>query len=100
MIASRWRVRSRASRRTVRLLLNGSYRAVGNDPNVFVYRREGGSQAVIIALNMSGETRIVDLGGSKQLRVVMSNIASRASKVVGVCVQLVPFEAVALEASR
>ena len=87
-------------RRSSPALLHGSYRAIGNDPNVFVYRRESGGQAVTVALNMSGETRMVELGGAQRLTIAMSNVASRTSNVVGPRLQLQPFEAVALEVSR
>jgi alpha-glucosidase len=89
-------------RRSSPALLGGTYKAIGNDPNVFAYRREGGGQVMIVALNMSGETRTFDLGREAPggLEVVLSNLVSHGSNVAGSRVQLQPFEAVVLEASH
>ncbi len=84
-------------RRTFPALLYGKYQAIGNDPNVFVYRRDSEDRSMIVALNMSGAAQTVDLGSAARLKVILSNIPSRVLGSVGTHLQLQPFEAVALE---
>ncbi len=87
-------------RRASPALLEGSYRAIGKDPNVFVFRREHEGQAMIVALNMSGAPRTVDLGGKQRLRCVLSSAMSGGTEIGNGRVALAPFEAVVLEVSR
>lgn len=87
-------------RRSSPALLEGSYKAIGKDPNVFVYRREHQGQTMIVALNMSGGPRTVDLGAKQKLRCVLSSGASGGVEIGNGRVPLAPFEAVVLEVSR
>jgi alpha-glucosidase len=89
--------RAARMRRGSPALLEGTYEAVGADPDVFVYRRAAGAQTVVVALNMSGAAKTVDLRGPGGLKALLSNIASGGPKVRGMRVELRPFEAVALE---
>lgn len=90
-------------RRQSPALLDGSYASVGNDPHLFVYRRQSPRQTMLIALNMSAESRSLQLdkealGEAKGLRVVLSNRASSERTVVKGSLRLMPFEAVIVEA--
>jgi alpha-glucosidase len=86
-------------RRSSPAILSGDYRGIGKDPNVFVYRRTGGGQEMIIALNMSGDRQAVELDSGSRLRVVLSSLP-RGSVVQNARLQLEPFEAVVLERPR
>jgi alpha-glucosidase len=96
-------------RRLIRLrrgspaLLDGDYMSVGTDPHVFAYRRRASNQVMLVALNMSGEGRELQLdksipGGAKSLRVVLSNKAASERQPIRDTIRLAPFEAVILEA--
>jgi alpha-glucosidase len=99
--------RAIALRRASPALLDGSYTAIGNDPHVFAYRRRTPDQTMIIALNMSGEARLLDLDASDVggqdvvLREVISNqrAVPKSAPLIG-HVTLGPYEAAAFEAVR
>lgn len=87
-------------RRSSPALLDGTYSAIGNDPNVFVYRRSAPGQTMVIALNMSDAPRELllgpkDLGGSgRGLRLALSSHGSNAGRpITAGRVTLAPFEA-------
>ncbi len=89
-------------RRQSPALLEGDYTAIGEDPNVFAYRRQQGSQAIIVALNMSGEPQTWrlnagDLGGASRLKVAIGNSRARGTTVDPAQIALAPYEALALE---
>jgi alpha-glucosidase len=84
-------------RRSSRAILFGRYESIGRDPNVFIYRRVDGSQEMIVALNMSGEPRTIDLGRTDRLKIVLSSLRRPATG--GTRLQLAPFEAVAFRVS-
>jgi len=42
-------------------LRDGAYESVGDDEHVFAYLRKSGDSTVLVALNMSGQARTVDL---------------------------------------
>jgi alpha-glucosidase len=89
-------------RRKSSALLDGDYQAIGNDLNVFAYRRQDKKQTMIIALNMSGESQTIRLDGDglagiSTLKVVLSNINSRSVTVEAKRLTLAPYEAVVLE---
>jgi alpha-glucosidase len=52
-----------ALRKSEPALRDGSYESIGEDKNVFAFVRRSGS-AVVVALNMSGQTQSVDLSGN------------------------------------
>jgi alpha-glucosidase len=92
-------------RRRSPALLDGDYASIGNDPHVFAYRRRSPSQTMLIALNMSSESRSLRLDESiargrarPQLRVIFSNRAASEQQEVQERLQLAPFEAVIVEA--
>jgi alpha-glucosidase len=91
-------------RRASPALLDGDYAAIGDDSNVFAYRRKVPDQTVVVALNMSAEPRTLklnagDLGGEgKTLRVAISNLMRGEREIVNMGqLTLGPYEAVALE---
>ncbi|HYE64788.1 MAG TPA: alpha-glucosidase [Pyrinomonadaceae bacterium] len=89
-------------RRSSPALLDGDYMSVGSDPHVFAYRRRTPTQTMIIALNMSGESRRLRLGKdapgeAARLRVVLSNQAGSENKEVKEELSLAPYEAVIIE---
>ena len=96
--------RAIALRRASPALLDGNYRAIGNDPNVFAYRRRAPGQTMIVALNMSSEPRLLDLDASDvggqdvALQEVISNqrVVPKPTPLIG-HVTLAPFEAAAFE---
>jgi alpha-glucosidase len=93
-----------ALRRRSPALLDGDYLNLGNDPHIFAYRRRTPSQTMIVALNMSAESRSLPidanaLGGAKGLRVVFSNQSAPQSLEVREALRLAPFEATILEAT-
>jgi alpha-glucosidase len=93
-----------ALRRRSPALLDGNYAAVGSDPHVYAYRRSTQRQTVIIALNMSGESRTFKLPppvrtGPFVYNVALSNMtAPKPRRLVNNELSLAPFEAVILEA--
>ena len=93
-------------RRASPALLDGEYSAIGEDPNVFAYRRQTPNQTMVVALNMSAEPQTLklnaeDLGGEgKKLRVAISNLTRSERQIVDIGqVTLGPYEAIALEVS-
>jgi alpha-glucosidase len=90
-------------RRRSPALLDGNYLSVGTDPHIFAYRRRTSNQTMFIALNMSNESRSLQLDknaldGATNLRVVLSNKRMTERQAVKDTLQLAPFEAVILEA--
>jgi alpha-glucosidase len=94
-------------RRASPALLEGDYKAIGDDPHVFAYRRRAPGQTMIVALNMSDAPRVLaldasELGGQDRvLREAITNRrpVTREAPVIG-HVTLAPFEAVAFEVVR
>jgi alpha-glucosidase len=99
--------RAIALRRASPALLDGTYSAIGNDPNVFAYRRRAPGQTMIVALNMSNAPRVLDLDASDVggqdvvLREAISNqrVVPKSAPLIG-HVTLAPFEAAAFEVVR
>jgi alpha-glucosidase len=99
--------RAIALRRGSSALLDGNYTAIGDDPNVFAYRRRAADQTIIVALNMSGQARQLDLDASDvggqgvALREVISNqrVVPKSAPLIGP-ITLAPFEAAAFEVVR
>jgi len=90
-------------RRRSPALLAGDYASIGNDPHIFVYRRRGPSQTMLIALNMSNESRSLQLdksilNQSTPSRVVFSNRPASEGQEVKESLRLAPFEALIVEA--
>jgi alpha-glucosidase len=90
-------------RRRSPALLDGNYSSMGTDPHIFAYRRRTSNQTMFIALNMSKESRSLQLDksaldGATTLRVVLSNKRTPERETVRDALQLAPFEAVILEA--
>lgn len=89
-------------RRVNSALLDGDYTNVGDDPNVFAYRRSTKTQRMLVALNMSNEARTFYfdkqlLSKAAPVRVVFSTLPASESALVNNEVTLAPFEAVILE---
>lgn len=80
-------------RRDSRALRDGNYAAIGNDPNVFVYRRRAGRDVAIVALNMSPKPRTVRLGRTG-LRLALSTLGARGDALQGGTLHLAPFEGI------
>ena len=99
--------RAIALRRASPALLDGNYTAIGDDPKVFAYRRRSSDQTIIVALNMSGQARLLDLDASDvggqdvALREMISNqrVVPKPMPLIG-HVTLAPFEAAAFEVVR
>jgi alpha-glucosidase len=93
-----------ALRRRTPALSGGDYESVGDDPHVYAYARRAGRQTVLVALNMSGESRGFRLpakpvSGPAAYEVALSNVRGRAAgRGVSGEMTLAPFEAVILEA--
>jgi alpha-glucosidase len=85
-----------ALRRRTPALLNGDYASVGRDPNVYAYFRLTRTQAMLVALNMSGEPRALN-SVAPGFRVVLSSIPGEHSNIARGVLRLAPFEAVILE---
>jgi alpha-glucosidase len=90
-------------RRQSPAILDGDYMSIGDDPHIFAYRRWSAAQSMIVALNMSNESRTLRLdkgamSGASGFRVVSSNLSTGKNQVVQTEVQLAPFEALILEA--
>jgi alpha-glucosidase len=95
--------RAVAMRRASPALLEGTYRAIGDDPSVFAYRRDARGQTVVVALNMSGAPRSVELkaaGVRPGAKVLLSSLSGGAAEVAGPMLELRPYEAVAIELPR
>jgi alpha-glucosidase len=90
-------------RRRSPALLEGDYAAVGDDPNVFAYRRHSPRQTLVVALNMSGGRQTLRLGEGAggapagRYRVVLSSLGAREQSLDGDLLNLAPFEGVVLE---
>lgn len=89
-------------RRQSRALLDGDYAAVGTDPHVYAYLRRAPGQTMLVALNMSNESRTLTLdsglvGQSSRLRLRLSTQPRAPQKIEGQNLQLAPFEAVIFE---
>lgn len=89
-------------RRRSPALLDGDYASIGADPHIFAYRRRARGQTIIVALNMSSESRSFRLspdsiGGASRLGVVLSSRPSGGQRTVGGEISLAPFEALILE---
>ncbi len=93
-----------ALRRRTPALLDGDFSNIGEDPHVFAYSRRTPAQTVIVALNMSAESRAFRLptptrAGPLDYSVALSNLPARGPRpAVHDEVRLAPFEAVILEA--
>jgi len=89
-------------RRRSPALRDGDYVAVGTSPHVYAYLRRAHGQTMLVALNMSAESRTLQLDAaaiekSSTPRVRLSNHARASATVNGGALQLAPFEAVVLE---
>jgi alpha-glucosidase len=91
--------RALALRRRSPALLDGDYASIGKDPHIFAYRRRSPSQTMIVALNMSGETRELHIGEAVRLRQVLGNLQRQERTIEG-AVTLAPYEAVVMETIR
>ncbi|MCP9494898.1 MAG: alpha-glucosidase [Pyrinomonadaceae bacterium MAG19_C2-C3] len=83
-------------------LLDGDYRSIGDDPHILLYRRRTPKHTMLVALNMSNQSRSVRLDAdttksSNRLRVVLSNQPTSERKLIENDVRLAPFEAVIIE---
>lgn len=92
-------------RRRSPALLDGGYASIGDDPNVFAYRRSNSTQTMIVALNMSNESRSLSLdkeslNGASGARAVLSNQRTSGNQITGDALRLAPFEAVVLDVRR
>jgi alpha-glucosidase len=85
-------------RRSSPALRLGAYATVGNDPNVYVYRRERGSQVLLVALNFSSDAQALPLLASTiSPRILLSS--TRAQRGPQAQITLEPFEAVIVDVS-
>jgi alpha-glucosidase len=91
-------------RRASPALLDGDYTAIGDDPNVYAYRRRTPSQTMIVALNMSNEPRTIKLSGDelggegRKMRLAISNQRPDAKGTIEAGqVTLAPYEATVFE---
>jgi alpha-glucosidase len=89
-------------RRGSSALLDGDYLSVGDDPYIFAYRRQSAAQTMIVALNMSNQSRTLrlkqgTLPDASGLRLVSSNLNTGKKQITNGQLQLAPFEAVILE---
>ncbi len=89
-------------RRSSPALLDGDYESLGDSPHVYAYLRRTAGQTILVALNMSNESRTfqlddVSVSKTSNLRVRLSNETRVAEKISGRELQLAPFEAVVLE---
>jgi len=92
-----------ALRRRAPALLDGEYASLGEDPKLFAYWRKSRTQTMVVALNMSGEARTLNLGGgglsASDFRVALSSRPRKRGQLTDGELALAPFEAVILEAS-
>ena len=91
-----------ALRRASPALLDGDYTAVGDDPHVYAYLRRSPRQRMLVALNMSAESRTLSLdtaavGRAAGGRLRLSSRRGAPQTFDGRSLQLAPFEAVVLE---
>jgi alpha-glucosidase len=98
-------------RRVSPALLDGDYSSIGNDPNIFVYRRRSPKQTMIVVLNMSGESRTLNIpttvlfGGATAFSIALSNLPFDDNQIVkkdsdlapAAGLLLKPFQAIILE---
>ncbi len=86
-------------RRDSPALLDGDYRAIGDDPDVFAFRRRSTGQTVIVVLNMSKENHALRLspedldGQTKRLRLLLGSRGSAPDGSDGLVLGLSPYEA-------
>ncbi len=92
------------ARRASSALLEGEYQSIGDDPHVFAYRRQSVDQTMIVVLNMSGESRTLqvdpaDLGGpGRALRLVLDSRGAVPAGTGSLELRLQPYEAAVFEA--
>lgn len=90
-----------ALRRQSSALTNGDYASIGNDPNIFAYRRNDTKQKMIVLLNMSDQAQKMKISDfafdAKQTRIVLSNMMSKNAQLSESEVKLAPYEAMILE---
>jgi glycosidase len=91
-----------ALRRKSPALLDGDYMAVGTDPHVYAYLRRAPGQTMLVALNMSAESRTLSLdeaiaGDASGISLRLSNQPRATQRIDGRRLQLAPFESVVLE---
>jgi alpha-glucosidase len=89
-------------RRNSPALLEGDYLSLGNDPNIFAYRRRSSAQTMVVALNMSNQQRTMLLspdviGGTSEVWLASSNVRSEKKQITDRELKLEPFEAVIVE---
>ena len=89
-------------RRQSTALLDGDYTPVGSNPHVYAYLRRAPGQTMLVALNMSNESRTLALdeslvGPASRLRLRLSNQPRTSRKFDGQNLQLAPFEAAVFE---
>ncbi|MGH9941182.1 MAG: alpha-amylase family glycosyl hydrolase [Pyrinomonadaceae bacterium] len=89
-------------RRSSPALRDGDYQSVGDSPHVYAYLRRADGQTMLVALNMSAESRTLQLddaavGKTANRRVRLSNQARASATINGQSLPLAPFEAVVLE---
>src|ERR1044071_1129860 len=90
-----------ALRRRSPALLDGSYTSFGEDPRVYAYRRQSPKQTMLVALNMSNETRAINLGvGAPEFRIALTSRPGKQGQLTDDELALSPFEAVILEARK
>jgi alpha-glucosidase len=94
--------RAIALRRRSPALLDGDYMTIGNDPHIFAYLRRDPRQTMLVALNMSLESRKLKLdqsalGGGARLRLVLSNRRTGEQPLDASTLNLAPLEAVIME---
>jgi alpha-glucosidase len=92
-------------RRRSPALLDGNFAILGDDPNIFAYRRSTPAQTMIVALNMSNESRslLLDkntLDKAESVRAVLSNQKISGNQIIKDALRLAPFEAVILDVRR
>ena len=83
-------------RRQSRALREGDYASVGQDPQVFAYRRAAAGETVVVALNLSGSSRTIALP-QRSLRVRAGSTRQPGAPIDGNPLALAPYEAVVLE---
>ncbi len=79
-------------------LHRGSFRLVGDDPDVLAYIREEGGERLFVALNFSGRTKEFSLEGFRPGTVVISSCPGKPA-LPGPRVSLDPYEALILQES-
>jgi alpha-glucosidase len=88
-------------RRQSEALQDGAFENLGDDPNVFAYRRAAGGQAIVVALNMSGSAQTLSgkiLGTSgKTLKVILSSLRTSPRLTPASALRLKPYESVVIE---